>query len=216
MIGKRPLEDHEVQQLLQEGFKGYYKTRNKALFALGISTGFRAGEMLALQMRQVMHRKNVRKYVKLQKHQAKGQTQGRTMKVYPFAQAALQAWIDQRLQAEPDLPTLLDQPVFISREKDTRTGEAKPITITQCWQILDQAFRRCDIVDNVGTHSMRKTFAQKAYQDAVKKFKADKIVMEPLRVVQKQLGHKTIQSTLSYLSFIGSDVEPSLFDFTEF
>lgn len=213
MIGARPLDDTEVSQLLAEGFTGQYKHRNRSFFAIGVSTGFRVSELLALTMRDVMHRKYPRKYVKIPKRYTKGKTQGRTQQLQPFAQKALQPWIDIRLE-ESELAELLDQPVFISREKNTRTGTIKTITPQHAGHILNKAFARCDITDSVSTHSMRKTFAKKIYQDAVTKFKNDQILMEPLRVCQQQLGHKTIQSTLSYLSFIGVDVDPDLFNYS--
>jgi len=213
MIGARPLTDQEVNKVLAEGFTGQFKHRNQSFFALGISTGFRTAELLALLMRDVMHRKYPREFVKIRRKHTKGKAQGRTQRVYPFAQDALQPWIDERLD-DTDLADLLDQPVFISRERDTRTGQIQPITTQHASHILASAFNRCDITGSVSTHSMRKTFAKKAYEDAVRKFKNDEILMEPLRVVQKQLGHKTIQSTLNYLSFIGSDADPDLFQFT--
>lgn len=197
---------------MREGFTGQFKHRNRSLFALGVSTGFRISELLALQMRDVMHRKYPRQYVKVPRRHTKGKTQGRTQQLQPFAQHSLQPWIDQRLQDE-ELATLLDQPVFISRERDTRTGQIKAITPQHAGHILRTAFNRCNITDSVSTHSMRKTFAKKIYQDALQKFKDDKIMIEPLRVVQQQLGHKTINSTLSYLSFFGVDVDPDLFNF---
>ena len=212
MIGARPLDDNEVEQLLTKGFTGQFKHRNRSFFALGVSTGFRAGELLSLLMRDVMKRKYPRKYVKVRRKNTKGKTQGRTQVIHTFAQQALQPWIDQRLDGT-SLADLLDQPVFISRETDTRTGQIKPITIHMAGMMLNQAFSRCGIEGNVSTHSMRKTFAEKVYYDAVKKFKSGQILKEPMRVVQDQLGHKSIASTEKYLSFIGSDTDPDLFDF---
>lgn len=213
MQGARPLTDEEVKRVLAEGFTGKFKHRNRSLFAIGISTGFRTCELLALVMRDVMHRKYPRQYVKVNRKHTKGKTQGRTQQLHPFAQEALQPWIDQRL-ADTDLADLLDQPVFISRERDTRTRQIKPISSNMAGKILAEAFNQANVTDSVSTHSMRKTFAKKIYYDAMNKFKQDQIMMEPLRVCQQQLGHKAIQSTLSYLSFIGIDVDPDLFNYS--
>lgn len=213
MIGARPLEDDEVSLILQEGFTGNYEHRNRSLFATGLSTGFRISELLALEMRDIMHRKYPKSYVKIPKRLTKGKTQGRTQRLQSFARQALQPWIDERLEGT-ELADLLDEPVFLSREKDTRTRVIKPITPQHAGAILNQAFERCEIPGPVSTHSMRKTFAQKIYYDAVKKFRAGEIMIDPLRVCQQQLGHKTIQSTLSYLSFIGVDVDPDLFNYS--
>lgn len=213
MQGARPLTDKEIDTILADGFTGSFEHRNRSFFAMGISTGFRTSELLALSMRDVMHRKYPRQYVKINRRHTKGKTQGRTQRLHTFAQEALQPWIDKRLE-DTELASLLDEPAFISRERDTRTRTIKPISSNMAGKILSAAFERCNITDSVSTHSMRKTFAKKIYYDAVNKFKNDQIMMEPLRVCQQQLGHKTIQSTLSYLSFIGVDVDPDLFNYS--
>jgi len=216
MIGARPLEDEEIERLLQYGFEGVYANRNKTFFAIGISTGFRASELLSLSMRDIMHRKYVKNYIKVTRQHTKGKTIGRTLKLHQFAKDVTQKWIYERLEEKIPLPILLNQPVFISREHDTKTHLIKPITVTQSWYIMKDAFELCNVVDNVSTHSMRKTFAKKVYYDAVRQFKNGQSMMDPIRVVQNQLGHKLIQSTLSYLSFIGSETDPELFRFKSY
>jgi integrase len=47
MKGCRPFSDEEVK-LIAKSFGGRYATRNKALFILGVRSGFRISEMLSL------------------------------------------------------------------------------------------------------------------------------------------------------------------------
>ena len=49
MKGCRPLTDTEVE-LMQAGFGGRYATRDRALFLLGVESGFRISELLSLRM----------------------------------------------------------------------------------------------------------------------------------------------------------------------
>jgi Phage integrase family len=49
MRGCRPLTDDEVT-LISKSFSGTYGKRNKALFLLGVRTGFRISEMLSLRV----------------------------------------------------------------------------------------------------------------------------------------------------------------------
>lgn len=212
MRGARPLTDPEVQKLLDGGFTGTYHHRDRALFAIGISTGFRVSELLALQMRDVMHRKYPREWITVKRRHTKGKTQGRTNRLMGFAQQVLQPWIDVRL-ADNELAALLDEPVFISREVDTRTGQIQPISLRRAGMILAEAYRRCEITGSVSTHSMRKTFAKKAYQDAIEKFQSGKIMKEPIFVVRDLLGHRHVQTTLAYLSFLGSELSEDVFSY---
>lgn len=212
MIGARPLTDNEVRRVLEEGFTGQFNHRNRSFFAIGVSTGFRASELLSLNMRDVMLRKYPKDYIKIPRRATKGAGTGRTMKLHKFAKDALQPWLDERLE-ETETQDLLDEPVFLSREKDTRTRQIRRITMQHSNIMLKKAFHRVGVYDSVSTHSLRKTFAKKAYEDAVRRFREGTVMIEPLMVVQKQLGHNMIQSTLSYLSFIGSDTDPKLFEF---
>lgn len=212
MRGARPLTDPEVQQMLNDGFNGSYHRRDRSLFAIGISTGFRVSELLALQMRDVMHRKYPKDWIALERRHTKGKTAGRTNRLMGFAQKVLQPWINARL-AGTALPKLLDEPVFISREVDPHTQQIQPISLRRAGMILADAYERCGITGSVSTHSMRKTFAKKAYQDAIEKFQAGKVMKEPIFVVRDQLGHKHIQTTLKYLSFLGSELSEESFSY---
>lgn len=231
MIGARYLEDEEIDRMLARGFTGQWKRRNKALFAVGISCGFRCKELLALTMRDVMHRRHPKDYITAKRQTVKKKSQGYTNKVQQFAKKPLKEWIDQRIyinesarDGDLDLPALLDEPFMLTRsrrQRKRRTMEGsdldnKALTVRQVNNILDQAFDRCDITGPVSSHSMRKTFAKKKYVDAVRKFRSGESHIEPLRIVQKALGHKDINATLSYLSFMGLETDPSLFDFNPY
>jgi integrase len=52
MKGCRPLTEPEVE-LLQRSFGGVYAARDRALFLLGVKTGFRISEFLALRVGDV-------------------------------------------------------------------------------------------------------------------------------------------------------------------
>lgn len=212
MRGARPLTDPEVEQMLNKGFTGKYHHRDRCLFAIGISTGFRVSELLALQMRDVMHRKYPKDWIALKRRHTKGKTQGRTNQLAGFAKQTLQPWIDARL-ADTILSELLDQPVFISREVDTRTRQIQPISLRRAGMILADAYQRCGITGSVSTHSMRKTCAQKTYEDAIEKFQAGETMKEPIFVVRDLLGHKHIETTLKYLSFLGSELSEDVFSY---
>lgn len=221
MIGCRPLEDAEVARLLQGGFIGKYALRNRAFFALGVSTGYRCQELLQLRVRHVVYRTRVSDYsylpAPLRKRSPRSTPEALNNRVFPFAQRALQLWLDERRGDRPDW--MFDELLFVSREQNTRNHfhpnrDPAQLTPQQANNFLRAAFTLCGIQGKVGTHSMRKTFAKKAYYDAMEKFRAGTIQIEPLRVVQRLLGHKDVGVTLRYLSsFIGHDLDQSAFEF---
>jgi len=51
--GCRPLTDDEVK-LINQSFGGTFAKRNKALFILGVRSGFRISEMLSLKVGDVL------------------------------------------------------------------------------------------------------------------------------------------------------------------
>src|SRR4029450_11837103 len=52
MKGCRPLTDTDVE-LMQASFGGRYATRDRALFLLGVKSGFRISELLSLRMGEI-------------------------------------------------------------------------------------------------------------------------------------------------------------------
>ena len=52
MTGSRPLTELEIQSILQ-AFTGKYEIRNRTLFLLGLNTGARISELLALNIGNV-------------------------------------------------------------------------------------------------------------------------------------------------------------------
>jgi integrase len=52
MIGARPLTNGEIANVLN-AFTGAYAARDRALFVLGLKSGFRISEMLSLRVSDV-------------------------------------------------------------------------------------------------------------------------------------------------------------------
>jgi site-specific recombinase XerD len=119
----------------------------------------------------------------------KGQTEGRTVVLHPKAQYTLQAWL-RHWQARQSLhPSLY---LFPSHK-----GTNCPISRIQAWQLLQQAFQACGMTGRLGTHSLRKTFAQHVYQTSQRN----------LLMTQKALGHKWVTTTQAYLSVEDAEIE---------
>lgn len=186
MKGMRPLTDGEIT-LVSQSFYGPQALRNKALFLLGLKTGFRVSELLSLRVDDVLRGGYIADRVTVQRRHMKRKTEGRTLPLHADAQAALKSWLEAS--------GLTSGPLFPSHR-----DPSKPITRVQAWHVLQEAYEANGLQGQLGTHAMRKTFANVVYErlghDLVK--------------TQRALGHKNIGSTLSYLSFKQEEIDAAI------
>ena len=148
MKGSRPLTNREVDVVL-ESFTGRHAIRNRALFVLGIKSGFRVSEFLSLRIGDV--------------------------------------W--QQNRAGPEC-------VVFQSQKDT----SRPISRVQAYRVLRRAYDQNEMQGQLGTHSMRKTFADRVYD----------LLDHDLVKTQRAPGHKNINSTVSYLSFREEEIDQAI------
>ena len=82
----------------------------------------------------------------------------------------------------------------------SRKGSNRPISRVQAYRILQQAYYANDMTGTLGTHSMRKTFADRVYEK----------LNHDLFKTQKALGHRNINSTIQYLSFKQEEIDAAI------
>ncbi|MCL4495087.1 MAG: site-specific integrase [Firmicutes bacterium] len=154
--------------------------RDAAWFTLGINTGLRIGDLLALQIRDV--------------HRTKTQWQDRIIvierktgkrKDFPLSSSAKQI-LGIYLATRPDAD--LSDPLFPSR------SGGGPLKRGQAWAILHRAARLVGVTDAIGTHTLRKTFGYWAYHSGV-----------DLAVIQDLLNHSSPSTTLTYIGIRRED-----------
>jgi len=191
MKGCRPLSDDEVFSVL-ESFSGPNRMRNRALFLLGIKSGFRISELLSLRLRDVIQAGRLVDRVTVQRRHMKRKLESRTLLLHPEAKAALAEWIEELRQAGYMLE---DTFVFQSQR-----GPNKPISRVQAYRVLKKRFDQNEMIGKLGTHSMRKTFADRIY---------DRLEGDLVKT-QKALGHKNINSTVQYLSFREEEIDEAI------
>ena len=191
MKGCRALSDKEISRVSQ-AFTGVYALRNRALFVTGVKTGFRISELLSLRVWDVYQYGQILPSASVRKRSMKGRREGRCVPLHRDAQKALAAWIQE-----------LSQRQVITRNTPLFSGAKfpeRPITRVQAWSVLMQAFDRCGITGQLGTHVMRKTFAKRAHER----------VGHDLLKTQAALGHANISNTVKYLSFDRADVDAAI------
>ena len=200
MKGCRPLTDHEVA-LIAGSFTGQYVMRNRALFLLGVRSGFRISELLSLRLKDVFRCGQIIARVSVNRRSMKRKTEGRTVLLHPQAKEALHDWIEEFVENGYS-----DANGYVFR---SRNGSNKPISALQAWRILRHAYQSNGLTGKLGTHSMRKTFAAKVYQRLSQRRAAGEPV-DPFRLTSKALGHRNLNSTDAYLSFLEEDIDEAI------
>jgi integrase len=178
--------------LVLQSFGGRYALRDRALFLLGIYTGFRITELLSLRCQDVSQHQQVLPRVTVPRRHMKGKGTSRSVPLHPLAQLALAAWIDQMPRHFAVMPESF---VFRSRE-----GGNKPISRMHAHRLLRDAFDSCEMTGTLGTHSMRKTFAKRVHQR----------LGNDLAKTKEALGQKTIAATMHYMSFLQDEIDQAI------
>lgn len=200
MRGSRPLEDAEILAVIR-AFRGPMAARNACLFALGVNTGFRISELLSLRLGDILEdRGGVRQRVTVWRRNMKGKSSSRTVLINASARRALEQYAGaMRVQGY----MTADAYLFHS----ARGG--RPIDRVQAYKILRATFRRCGLLGRLGTHAMRKTFANGVYQSFLSRV-AKGEPLDAFRSTSKALGHRNITSTDQYLSFLEQDIDAAI------
>ena len=155
--------------------------RNKLLFLIGINIGIRASDLRSLKwsfflnedgtfkdvyILQPMKQKKYGKFVKLYFNQTVKRAVQNYLFTYPYED--------------------IDEYLFTSRKGN------EPIDVRSLWRIISNVAKEAGIKQNVGSHSLRKTWGYWCWHNAEDKNKA-------LVIIQKCLGHSSTQVTLRYI-----------------
>lgn len=168
-----------VDYLANNGRKGN-RLRNKTLFILGCMTGLRCGDVLNLHVADVYKSPTeVKSHIEL--------IEEKTFKrnVCKIPKAAQDALIKYAAVINPDVEK--NPPLFIS-EQGTQ------LSLKSVYRILNDAGKACGLDLNIGTHTMRKTYAHTALVSAERNGTAGKT----LEMLQMKLNHSDARITMRY------------------
>lgn len=179
MKGTRPLSDAEIRKV-SEAFGGTYELRNRSLFQLGISTGGRISELLALSIGEVYQNGHPVSDLLFDKNIVKGGEVSRSIPLNTDGQGAIGVLVKWHRAYFGCVA--VSRPLFPSRNGSVTMSRQN------AHKMLKQAFERAGLNGKLATHSMRKSFAQRLYQRTGDIFS-----------VQEMLGHQNIATTQAYL-----------------
>ena len=181
MKGTRPLDNTEIR-LVSACFTGKYEVRNRGLFMLGVSTGGRISELLSLRIGDVYQNEKPVTDLLFDKSIVKGGEVSRAVPVNTDGMRAIEdliGWHREAYRTEPK-----SRPLFPSRNGNGR----KRMTRRAAHNVLKTAFIDAGLNGHLATHSLRKSFAQRLYEQTGDIF-----------AVQEMLGHKSVATTQKYL-----------------
>ena len=184
MKGTRPLSDIEIKQV-SAAFSGTYAIRNRALFWLGISTGGRISELLALMVGDVYQNGAAVSDILFDKSIVKGGEVSRAVPVNSDGQQAIRDLISWHKSRYNSIDA--SRVLFPSRQ-GAQQGVEVSMTRQLAHVVLKAAFEKSGLNGKLATHSLRKTYAQRLYAETGDIF-----------CVKEMLGHKNVVTTQAYL-----------------
>lgn len=198
MKGTRPLNNAEIKSV-SESFQGTFAIRNRALFMLGVSIGGRIDELLSLTVGDVWQNGKPVTDVLYDKAIVKGGEVSRAVPLNADGRQAVEEiikWHISKFGAFGEVNP--DAPLFVSRVKN-KDGTPKRMTTQAGADAIMAAFMKAGLNGKLGTHSMRKSFAQRLYSQT-----------NDIFVVQEMLGHKNVATTQKYLGVNYAEVREAL------
>ncbi len=219
--GCSALQKEQILKVLDAFDKRHFE-RDRLIFFIGISTGFRIAELMSLRVEDVAFTKKNELILPLvckdeitmsRKNLKGGKKEGtslsnRNVKINEECKEAIRKYLTSWKRMFSEIP-LGSYPLFRSNKmKKTKSGvgefsadvfERKALSTVAARDILQGAFIRAGILGRKrewACHSMRKTYAQNIYL----KLNRD------LPMTQKALGHANINSTVRYLNVGAKDI----------
>lgn len=177
----QPIRDTKKIDAMKSIMKGESNYRDLLLFVLGINTGLRISDILALKWSSFINGGGRL----LKAGDQLNVVEIKTKKIKNFminksVAEALKFYYDSLGSVKPD------DPVFSSRKTDD--GSLQPITRIAAWQMLNRYANMVGLNDGIGTHTLRKTFGYHLYKKGV-----------ALEYIQKMLNHSSPAITLRYI-----------------
>lgn len=183
MAGCRSLSLNEISLVLA----ALNTPRDRALFVLGVRSGFRISELLSLKVGDVVQQGAIVSTVMVHRRNMKGKEQSRAVPLHADAKQAILDYIG--LTTRPDFYLFKSRKLFNA-----------PLSRIQAGRILKDAYRAAGIGGKVATHSMRKTFATQIH---------DKLGRDLLKT-QRALGHANINNTVKYLTVDDAEIDAAI------
>ena len=193
MKGTRPLDNDEIRRV-SAAFTGTYEVRNRGLFMLGVSTGGRISELLSLRIGDVYQNKKPVSDLLYSKSIVKGGEVSRRVPVNADGRRAIDNLMNWHRRHYGN-PIASKRPLFPSRHN----AGTVPMHRQTAHQMLKKAFVNAGLNGKIATHSLRKSFAQRIYEQS-----------GDIYLVKELLGHRNVATTQAYLGVNYADARAAV------
>jgi len=179
----QPIRDKAKIDAMKRQLRGNeFGLRDHCLFVLGINSGLRISDLLSLTIGDVVDDKGrVRDRIVLRE-----QKTGKS-KDFPISDTAAKA-IREYLGIRRG--GAAGEPLFLSRKGGGHLQRA------QAYKVINDAARAVGITEQIGTHTLRKTFGYHAYKDG-----------KDVTLIQKLFNHSSPAVTLAYIGITREDLD---------
>ena len=181
----QPIRDREKLETLKEELKKN-GTRDYMLFYTGINSGMRVSDIVKLTRDDVRNSDG-----SMKQHIAVIEKKTGKQKRFPLCNGLL-------VEMEKYTKNMkLGEYLFKSRK-----GNNRPITTVQAYRIISEAAKRIGLED-IGTHTMRKTFGYWHYQQ-----------YKDVAILQEIFNHSSPSVTLRYIGINQDNIDKSYINFS--
>ena len=172
--------------------------RNKLLFILGINLSLRASDLRTVKYSFFLHRIDDGKLEFNEYYSLIPQKQKKTRKyIKLFFNDVVKNAIMNYIEYYPIDD--IDSMVFASRKGDDEAIKEQTI-----WRILNDRAIEAGIKQNIGSHSLRKTFGYWTWHEAEDKNKA-------LVILQQLFAHSSTQVTMRYIGILDEEIKDTYY-----
>ena len=182
MKGTRPLNNDEIRRVSAAFTGNLFEVRNRSLFMIGVSTGGRISELLGLQIGDVYQNGKPVTDLLFDKSIVKGKETSRAVPVNVDGRHAIADLVNWHRDRYEDVED--NRPLFPSRNKRGNVA----LNRQTAHDMLKEAFLTAGLNGKLATHSLRKSFAQRVYEQS-----------GDIYLVQELLGHRSVATTQKYL-----------------
>ena len=167
--------------------------RNKLLFIIGINVGIRASDLRTLKWSFFFDVQNndefeFKKFYKIQPMKQRKQKKFVPMYFNDAVKTAINDYVSKYPIEN------IDDYLFPSHKGN------EPIVVSSLWRIIKDAASEAGIKQNIGSHSLRKTFGFWCWHLAEDKNKA-------LVILQQIFNHSSTQMTAKYIGILDDEIE---------
>jgi integrase len=183
-----PIRDRRKIVQIKQYLQGAGRYRDLLLFVVGINTGLRISDLLALQVGAFVDSKGTILSEKAIREQKRGKRN------VVMINDSIRETLPLYLAAYPGIETNPEHYLFFSTKR-ADYDYSTPLSRNQAWKLIADMCRDVGLSGNYGTHTLRKTWGYHARKGG-----------EDLATIMHKFNHSNLATTMRYLGFTDDEL----------